>query len=316
MSCCKAISGTLLSVAAIARTRAARTLASAATICVIVASVSALHAAEPVQLTRDGRLKLATTVCSAGREVVYCELANPAQYRLMKLNVQDRTTQPLHPKADTSEFDPMFAADGKTYAFIKTVGVLRAAILIHDEMGNKLGEVAPGGGFSGLRSPAISPDRSRVVYSFGEGGRQQLFAAKLDGTERQALADTTGINNWPAFSPDGRTIVFGSSRDADFEIYRMNADGSMPQRLTNSPAQDIRPKFSPDGKRIAFTSHRDGNAEIYVMQADGSNPQRVTNSPERDDYADWLPDSEHLVIVREHNGWHDLFLVDVPVATK
>ena len=66
------------------------------------------------------------------------------------------------------------------------------------------------------------------------------------------------------------------------------------------------------GKRIAFTSHRDGNAEIYVMQADGSHPQRVTHSLERDDYADWLPDSEQLVIVREHDGWHDLFLVNVP----
>ena len=280
--------------------------------CVVVASVSALHAADPVQLTRDGRLKLATAVCSAGREVVYCELANPTLYRLMKLNMQHRTSQPLHPKAGTSEFDPMFAADGKSYAFLKTVGVLRAAILIHDDMGNKLGEVAPGGGFSGLRSPAIAPDRSRVVYSFGEGGRQQLFSVKPDGSERQTLADTPGINNWPAFSPDGRTIVFGSSRDADFEVYRMNADGSVPQRLTNSPGQDIRPKFSPDGKRIAFTSHRDGNAEIYVMQADGSHPQRVTHSLERDDYADWLPDSEQLVIVREHDGWHDLFLVNVP----
>ena len=311
MSCCKTSGRTCLSVAAFARTRVARTLASAATFCIVIAN-AALHAAEPVPLTRDGRLKFATTVCSNGREVVYCELANPALYRLMKLNLQNRTSQPLHPKAETSEFDPVFAADGKTYAFLKTIGVLQAAIVIHDDIGNKLGQVAPAGGFSGLRSPAIAPDRSRVVYSFGEGGRQHIFSAKLDGTERQALADTPGINNWPAFSPDGRSIVFGSSRDADFEIYRMNADGSAPQRLTNSPAQDIRPKFSPDGKRIAFTSHRDGNAEIYVMQADGSNPQRVTNSPERDDYADWLPDSEHLVIVREHDGWHDLFLVDVP----
>ncbi len=139
-------------------------------VCVVVASAAVLHAAEPVQLTRDGRLKFATTVCSNGREVVYCELANPALYRLMKLNLQDRTSQPLHPKAETSEFDPAFAADGKTYAFLKTIGVLQAAIVIHDDMGNKLGQVAPAGGFSGLRSPAIAPDRSRVVYSFGEGG--------------------------------------------------------------------------------------------------------------------------------------------------
>ena len=80
----------------------------------VVANAAVLHAAEPVQLTRDGRLKLATAVCSAGREVVYCELANPTLYRLMKLNLEDRTSQPLHPKADTSEFDPMFAADGKS----------------------------------------------------------------------------------------------------------------------------------------------------------------------------------------------------------
>lgn len=281
---------------------------------VLIASATSLCAAEPVQLTRDGRLKFATTVCSNGRDVVYCELANPALYRLMKLTLQDRSSQPLHPKAETSEFDPVFAADGKTYAFLKTIGVLQAAIVIHDEQGNKLGQVSPAGGFSGLRSPTIAPHRSRVVYSFGEGGRQQLFSTKLDGSERQTLADTPGINNWPTFSPDGRTIVFGSSRDADFEIYSMNADGSAPQRLTNSPGQDIRPKFSPDGKRIAFTSHRDGNAEIYVMQADGSHPQRVTNSPERDDYADWLADGEQLVVVREHDGWHDLFLVNVPPA--
>lgn len=281
---------------------------------VLIACATSLHAADPVQLTRDGRLKFATTACSNGRDVVYCELANPALYRLMKLNLQDRTSQPLHPKAETSEFDPVFAADGKTYAFLKTIGVLQAAIVIHDEQGNKLGQVSPAGGFSGLRSPAIAPDRSRVVYSFGEGGRQQLFSTKLDGSERQTLADTPGINNWPTFSPDGRTIVFGSSRDADFEIYSMNADGSSSRRLTESPGQDIRPKFSPDGKRIAFTSHRDGNAEIYVMQADGSQPQRVTNSPERDDYADWLADGEHLVVVREHDGWHDLFLVNVPPA--
>ena len=279
---------------------------------IFVANAAALHAAEPVQLTRDGKMKFGLTVHANGRNVVYCELANPALYRLMKLNLEDRTTQPLHPKAVTPEFDPVFAADGKSYAFLKTIGVLQAAVVIHDDTGSKLGEINPAGGFSGLRSPAIAPDRSRVVYSFGEGGRQQIFSAKFDGTDRQALADTPGINNWPAFSPDGRTIVFGSSRDADFEIYCMNADGSAPRRLTNSPGQDIRPKFSADGKRIAFTSHRDGNAEIYVMQADGSHPQRVTHSLERDDYADWLPDGKHLVIVCEHDGWHDLFLVDVP----
>src|SRR5262249_54061858 len=162
---------------------------------------------------------------------------------------------------------PAVSADGKAFAFLKTVGPLRVNLVIQDDLGAKLGEVPPGAGFSGMRSPAIAPDHAQVVYSFGEKGRQQLFSVRIDGGGRQALTDARGIKTWRAFSRDGRRIVFGSSRDGDFEIYSMNVDGSDAQRLTDSPGQDIRPRYSSDGKRIAFTSHRDGNANIYVMNA-------------------------------------------------
>jgi WD40 repeat protein len=268
-------------------------------------------AAATVQLTHDGRFKCTPVAYGAGNEIIYAELADPTLYRLMKLNLKDGNTQALRPEAKTSEFEPAISADGKVFAFLKTSGVLRVNLVIQDEAGAKLGEVPPGDGFSGMRSPAVSPDHARVVYSFAEGGRQQLFAVRSDGTGRQTLADSQGINNWPAFSPDGRVIVFASSRDGDFEIYRMNHDGGEVWRLTNSPGQDIRPRFSPDGKRICFTSHRDGNAEIYVMDSDGSHARRITDAPDRDDYPHWLPDGRRLVIVSEHAGRHDLFLVDV-----
>jgi Tol biopolymer transport system component len=270
-----------------------------------------LLADEPVRLTQDGRFKCSPVVCAEGREIVYAELANPTLYRLMKLTIQDGTSRPLHPDAQTSEFEPAFSADGKVFAFLRTSGVLRVNLMIEGENGAKLADIPPGEGFSGMRSPAISPDHSRVVYSFAEGGRQQLFSVLPDGTGRQTLADSTGINNWPAYSPDGRQIVFASSRDGDFEVYRMNADGSNVRRLTESPAQDIRPRFSPDGKRIAFTSHRDGNANVYVMNTDGSAVIRVTESPDRDDYADWMPDGCRLVFVAERGGRHDLYMVNV-----
>jgi WD40 repeat protein len=268
-------------------------------------------AAEPVRLTQDGRFKCSPVVCAGGREIVYAELANPTLYRLMKLNLEDGMTRPLHPEAQTSEFEPAFSADGKFFAYLRTSVVLRVNLVIVGENEAKLGDVPPGEGFSGMRSPAISPDHSRVVYSFAEGGRQRLFSIRPDGTGRQTLVDSRGINNWPAFSPDGRRIVFASSRDGDFEIYMMNADGSDVRRLTESAAQDIRPRFSPDGKRIAFTSHRDGNANIYVIDADGSRVIRISDSPERDDYPDWMPDGGRLVFVAERGGRHDLFVMDV-----
>jgi len=264
---------------------------------------------EPARLTRDGRLKFSPVVCNGGREIVYVELADPTLYRLTRLNLADGSTTPLHADAKTSEFEPAFSADGRTYAYLRTSGTLRVNLVIQETAGAKLGDVPPGDGFSGMRSPAVAPDRPFVVYSFHDNGRQQLFEIDFAGKSKRALTDSRGINNWPAFSPDGREISFGSSRDGDFEIYHMPAAGGEAQRLTFSVGQDIRPKYSPDGKRIAFTSHRDGNAEIYVMNADGSDQKRLTVSPERDDYCDWYPDGKRLVIVSERAGRHDLYSI-------
>ena len=269
-------------------------------------------AAEPspaalVPLTRDGRLKFSPTISADGREIVYVELANPTLYRLVRLDLADGSTRPLHVDAKTSEFEPAFSADGKVYAYLKTSGTLRVNLLIQEVGGAVLGDVPPADGFSGMRSPAIAPDRKHVVYSFHDGGRQQLFEFNLEGKLKRPLTDSAGINNWPCYSADGSEIVFGSSRDGDFEIYRMSATGGPARRLTFSAGQDIRPRFSPDGKQIAFTSHRDGNAEIYVMQSDGSNPRRLTVSPERDDYVCWHPDGHRLVLVSEREGKHDLY---------
>lgn len=283
-----------------------------AILCGILAAGSSALAVEPVQLTRDGRLKFSPVFRDGGKEVVFVELVNPTLYQLRRLLLVDGKNAPLHTNAPTSEFEPACSADGECYSFLKTRSALSVSIVVRDKRGVDLGEIMPGAGFCGYSSPALAPKHDRVAFSYAEQGTQQVYSAKVNGDDRKRLTDSRGLNNWPSYSPDGRTIVFGSSRDANFEIYRMNADGSDVRRLTDSPYQDIRPRFSPDGRRIAFTSHRDGNAEIYVMNADGSAPRRVTWSEERDDYPDWHPDGEHLVMVSERKGKHDLYMINVP----
>src|SRR5437016_1969234 len=130
-------------------------------------------AAEPVRRTHDGRLKFSPVVCDGGREIVYVELENPTLYRLTRLNLAEGSTRPLHPEAKTSEFEPAFSADGKVYAYLRTSGVLRVNLLIQEVAGATLGDVPPADGFSGMRSPAVAPDRKHVVFSFHDGGRQQ-----------------------------------------------------------------------------------------------------------------------------------------------
>jgi Tol biopolymer transport system component len=270
------------------------------------------RAANAVRLTSDGHLKRDPVVTANGEEIVYALLENPAQLRLMRLNVADGSTQPLHADVTKSEFEPALSPDGRYLAFIQSRGNLSLALVIRDREQNRDAEVPPGGGFSGMRSPAISPDAKRVLYAYPEEGRQHIYSVNIEAQDRKQLTDSNGVNNWPSYAPDGRQVVFGSTRDGNYDIYLMQADGSEVRRLTENRFQDIRPRFSPDGKRIAFTSSRDGNYEIYVMNADGSGVTRVTNHPERDDYPAWHPDGKRLVVVSERDGAFDLYRVDAP----
>ena len=271
-----------------------------------------ITAAEPVRLTNDGLIKRDVSYMADGKHISYVWLENPAQLRLMKLNVQTKIVEPLHKDVTKTEFEPAFSSDGQHYTFIQSRGNLSLALVIRNLQTGKQTEIPPGGGFSGLRSPAFSADGKRVLYAYPVGGRQHLFSVDLAAKDRKQLTDSPGVNNWPDCSPDGKQIVFSSTRDGNYDVYIMDSDGTNVKRLTTNPRQDIRPRFSPDGKQITFTSTRDGNYEIYVINTDGSNLRRVTNHLERDDYPAWHPDGKRLLVVSERAGKHDLYLVDVP----
>jgi TolB protein len=279
---------------------------------VVLLIANCATAAEPVRLTTDGRVKRDPVFVAGGKQLVYVALESPVLMRLMKHDMNSGKSVAIHPDATKSEFEPAFSPDGKYYAFVQSRGNLSLALVIRDTVNDSMAEIKPSGGFSGMRSPAISPDGKRVLYCYPAERRQVIFSVDTKAEDKRVLSDSPDIDNWPDYSPDGKRIVFGSTRDGNYEIYMMSADGSNVRRLTTSPRQDIRPAFSPDGKRIAFASVRDGNQEIYLMNADGSGVTRVTNHPERDDYPAWHPDGKRLVVVSERRGRHDLYLIDVP----
>jgi Tol biopolymer transport system component len=264
------------------------------------------------RLTRDGRLKMDPVVLGGGTEIVYTLQETPTQFALVRLKTADGSTERLHPSATTSEFEATYSADGRMYAFVQSRGNLNLKMVIRDSRTNREAVFDPGGGFSGVRRPAMTPDGKRVVFGIPAATGQVIASVDAEGKDRKTLTQG-GVNNWPACSPDGKQIAFASSREGKFDLFVMNADGSEVRRLTRGGAgMDCRPAWSPDSKRIAFTSNRDGNYEIYVIRADGSGLCRVTRNDERDDYANWHPDGKRLVIVGEREGKFDLYLVEVP----
>ncbi len=270
-------------------------------------------ASESVRLTTDGRAKRDPVFLKPdGTELLYVVLEKPTRLRIMKLSLVDGTVTPFHPSETRSEFEPAVSLTGSHIAFVQNRGNLSLALVVQDPTLTQVGEVPPGGGFSGMHSPTFMPDNSRILLSYPEDGRQQIYSFDLKGGDRKLVIDSEGVNNWPNVSPDGRRLLFSSSRDNDYEIYIADTSGANPRRLTNSPKQDLRPRFSPDGKRIAFTSNRDGNYEIYVMQSDGTGLVRLTNNPEQDDFLVWDLNGNSLIIVSERSGKFDLYRIAVP----
>ena len=262
-------------------------------------------------LTTDHRFKRDPVFLNSGT-LVFVVLERPEQLRLMKLKLADLTQVPLHKDETRSELEPAFSRDGRFYAHLQSRSAASVGMMIHDTREDLHSEIPPASGFSGMRSPAFTPDAKRVLYVFAEGGRQKIFSCDTQGKDRKVLLDGAGISNWPSVSPDGRRLLFSSTRDGNYEVYTASIDGTDVQRLTRHRGQDLRPRFSPDGKRITFVSNRAGNHELYVMLVDGGTPTRVTRNRERDDFPTWHPDGRRLVFVAERRGRFDLHLIDIP----
>jgi TolB protein len=264
------------------------------------------------RLTDDGGHKFSPQF-TGGEEILYTLFDGVTLMRLMRLRVARGVSEPLHKEASRSELDPTMSADGRYLAFVQLRGTLSLGLQVLDLKRNTSAEVPPESGFCGLRSPAIAPDNTRVLYSFATGGRQKLFSVNMDGGDRRLLTDGIGIDNWPDYSHDGKQVVFSSSRGGGFDVYIMKANGSEMRRLTSGPFRNVRPRFSPDGKHIAFTGFRNGRCRVYVMRADGSNARCVETDSEQDDYPSWHPSGRRLVMVSERSGRHDLYLVKAPL---
>ena len=148
---------------------------------------------------------------------------------------------------------------------------------------------------------ALSPDRTRVVFSSNRATNYDLYLVDVDGRNLQRLTANPGNEGEPAWTPDGKRIVYTATTGATTQIASIALDGSDNRQLTMGPSRNQAPTVSADGRTIGFVSTRDGNQEIYTMGLDGSNQRRLTKNSVRDSNPRFLPSGE-LVYVTERGG--------------
>lgn len=110
--------------------------------------------------------------------------------------------------------------------------------------------------------PRFSPDGQYIAFTSDQGGGDNIWVMKADGSQQQAVTNETfRLLNSPAWSPDGNFIVarkhFTGTRSLGAgEVWMYHKAGGKGIQLTkrDNDQKDLgEPAYSPDGRYIYFS---------------------------------------------------------------
>ena len=127
------------------------------------------------------------------------------------------------------------------------------------------------------KTPAVSPDGTRIAFASNQYGNSEIWTSKIDGTD---LMQLTSLKNpgtgSPAWSPDGSQIVFDARIDGQPRLYVISSEGGLPRKITTA-GNGVVPAWSPDSKWIYYSSDSSGRSEIWRISPSGGTAEQVTS---------------------------------------
>ncbi|MCZ6649229.1 MAG: protein kinase, partial [Acidobacteria bacterium] len=149
-----------------------------------------------------------------------------------------------------------------------------------------------------MQSVNVSPDEEWIVYTLS-GAQEDIFVARIDGTDRRQLTNDAFKDRGPVWSPDEKRIVFYSDRSGSYEIWIIQPDGRGLRQLTDTPGNTLStPSWSPDGTRILGNL---GAGSLVLLDPDvpweEQEPQALPAWDEKSGifvFGEWSPDGKWI----------------------
>ena len=116
------------------------------------------------------------------------------------------------------------------------------------------------------------------------GGYARMYLIKTDGSEKDSIIDSTGLNLYPDISPDGSKIVYAKKGQG---IWIMNRDGSGDHQIVDDTTASY-PAWSPDDTLIAYGEYLDGYKTIIYNLWRDTIDKKLNNIY----YPDWVNSDE------------------------
>ena len=144
----------------------------------------------------------------------------------------------------------------------------------------------------------ISPDGSRIAFSWNKTGDWQLYELNLASGESHAITKNTGAKFSPHYSPDGTQLAYVVDFDGgeNFHLYLKTLSSEKERDLTPDISYALQPNtaWSPDGREIAFLADKSGHFDAYILNVKDGNSRLIFSNGHPCWNVTWSPDGRWL----------------------
>jgi Tol biopolymer transport system component len=110
--------------------------------------------------------------------------------------------------------------------------------------------------FGRLSEPAVSPDKSTILYGVTyydipqNKGNRELYTIGIDGKDLKRITTSKFSEYGAIWKPDGKRVGFMSAESGSMQMWEMNPDGSDRKQISQVEGGIGGFLYSPDGKLV------------------------------------------------------------------